>query len=1444
MKKIKLIKHFALWITAIVILFVAALLLSGDLQTFMAKALISKLSTRSGTEIRIGRFEAKMLKDYNLSDFLILDQSGDTLAYFKNIRLVSDSLSFSGNSFGIHSLELEAPVIKIERSKAGYYNYEFLTDLFGETDDTSDSSDFVIVLEHLKIIGGRFEYQDLQTTQARSHSIFSSSDMAFRDIRADIGKLSYAGDLSFDARHISFRESCGFTTDSLNFSIGLKSHLLTLRDLNWHTPFSEIHIPAFRFMLPISASRSARETSREEQYMLIAASKINGRDPAFFTEYLRGNTADLFLSASAYKFRDRYVFDFFNLSSSAFRFTAGGTVSDDFQSDKFSASVRINRLYADKSAAQELRLKNIFGKSAVLPPELQDLEFLDARGELLYLPDSLVLSAKVNSNIFESQIALTLIPGGQFTAAETNIRLQFIHPVLALAQHGLKAEGLEADVSLLMQSEELHTAAASTLIIRPEYQNFILQNLYTKFSYQKDKYKLNITADDSSASFAADLSVDTEEEENFYNFFLDARHIILPKPSGGGDRLSLSGRAEGQITGRLPYCPEGYIGLSDFSFSRGNKTLPLSALIIKMSNEYGQQIFEADSEFGRIDFRSTMHLPDLYRQLQVYPEKFVSKPTADTAVELSKKGIANFTADLEKMKALNDFFFPEYNFGQKMHLEFFFNAETNIFELSTQIPDIVVKDISLSDFSLDISGSPKRMLITALTSGRFFDDGLPVERLYFESRLKKGRANSVLSWFSDESAVYAGDLSVETRFNSEGIFNTLMPTSMLVQGRAWELSGGSVNYSPERIDVSALSLLAGESEIEINGQISENPEVALNIDFYNIRLDKFKNYYHTEGLDFRGLFQGKLALYNLYNRPAFDLAAYVHALHVNNYDFGDLSLTAEHDSLKNLTRLNAFAFNGDNRLSLEGSVNNFETLDFRIGIPELDMRVLHDLFKENLDIYGGRGSGNLQIYGSVKQPSLNGVLRADKLKTRIHYLGTEYEFSPVIALTDSSMEIFKTPVTDSYNNSGTVSAKIHHRGFDDFSFELDMAFDRFLVLNTGPGNNPDYYGRVFAGGNAGVSGTFSNFRVDADIFTLPGTELVVSTGEQSIREEHEFIRFSGVSDTLGRAEKSTELSENMLLNMHLQIAPEAKFEIITDPITDDRLTFSGKGNLAFKTGSTGNIELTGVYEISQGEYDFNLDQYFGYKFNIVSGSSIRWKGLPEEATADIEARFPVKQTELYDFFQDENYRNDYLTVNCQIFIENNLMKPDISFGLAPDEDHEILESVLKNMEDDELNKQFVSLLLLKKFQPMPGLRRRASETTDNEFDASALVAKQIGPLLSSLNENLDVGLKYNRPKEQIGSEVELDISAGLLNNRLRLTGNLAHGEYENLPHSKTVGDFELIYKLRADGRFRLKIFNVYNRNLMLHSAPYTQGFGLFLKSESDRFFGKDESDKH
>ncbi len=141
--------------------------------------------------------------------------------------------------------------------------------------------------------------------------------------------------------------------------------------------------------------------------------------------------------------------------------------------------------------------------------------------------------------------------------------------------------------------------------------------------------------------------------------------------------------------------------------------------------------------------------------------------------------------------------------------------------------------------------------------------------------------------------------------------------------------------------------------------------------------------------------------------------------------------------------------------------------------------------------------------------------------------------------------------------------------------------------------------------------------------------------------------------------------------------------------------------------------------------------------------------------------------------------------------------------------------------------------------PSYGSSLTATTTTGTSAMAittTEMVSNQLSNWVSQISNDFDIGFVY-RPgyKDLNSNEVQLALSTQLLNDKVIINGNFdVRGPGESTDNTdQLIGDFDIEYKLTENIRF--KVFNRFNNPYSGRQNDYTQGFGVFVKKDFDRF---------
>lgn len=335
------------------------------------------------------------------------------------------------------------------------------------------------------------------------------------------------------------------------------------------------------------------------------------------------------------------------------------------------------------------------------------------------------------------------------------------------------------------------------------------------------------------------------------------------------------------------------------------------------------------------------------------------------------------------------------------------------------------------------------------------------------------------------------------------------------------------------------------------------------------------------------------------------------------------------------------------------------------------------------------------------------------------------------------------------------------------------------------------------------------------------------------------------------------------INAVISVNDGAILNIVLDKETGDNLQVQGEGDLNFNIYPNGRTTLTGRYEMSDGYYEMSLYGLVSRRFDIVEGSTITWAGDMFDATLDVKAVYAVEtsatslmaaQTSGADAGVQGRFRQE-LPFLVYLNIDGELMQPTISFNLDMPENEQgaiggqVYGRIQQlNSQEQELNKQVFSLLVLNRFFP--------EGTSDGSAGGTATIARdnlnealsdQLNlfseKLLGDTGVELDFGIDsftdYQGATPTDRTQLEISAQKSLLNDRLviEVGSDVDIQGSSPVPGEATplIGNVSIAYLLTKDGRYRLQFFRRNEFENVIDGQLIVSGIALIFTQEFNEF---------
>jgi len=726
------------------------------------------------------------------------------------------------------------------------------------------------------------------------------------------------------------------------------------------------------------------------------------------------------------------------------------------------------------------------------------------------------------------------------------------------------------------------------------------------------------------------------------------------------------------------------------------------------------------------------------------------------------------------------------------------------------------------------------------------------------------------TWNNETQLKNFGLINGYIAFNKNDLDDTLKTKftitydSLYINDIKWQIKRLTTIIKKNVIEINSFFQNPDKKQsIGIVGKISPNPndKLFLRIQFFDIsQLNPI-----LENVKLEGFLNGNTFISNILSNPIITSDNIVSKLKVNDVDLQMLTAYSRYNAEKNLVIFKIYTektlgeiqdTTHERYIDIDGMYNiTKQSYNVDINFRKFKLKAFYPYFQNFISAISRFTTihGKIAINGSGKNVNLIGNLGVSNAAFRLRSTNVTYTVNKIMNVhftKDTIIIDTTTIISQGATGKAKLWGMIYRNEFNDFLYNINFKPDTFMILNINNDGSQPFYGKAYVTGSSKVLGIGSNLSFLADLKTDDNTDLTfLLNSPKKISGSVDFINFIS-NDTLQEIKQSKNFKKsNLDININLEITPKSKFAIILDEQTGEKFSVQGNGLLNIKLSPYGDFLMSGNLSIDKGEYYFTLENIVNKKLQIKPGSTIKWNGSPQDADLDITAIYKVNNANLYDLTLDDNYWNVRTPVNCFINIKGKLTEPQISFDIDLPKADQRISSQLDNLELAEKTKQVLSLLIIGKFQPLPGLTFNPNQIAKNT-SAMDILSGQLSNLLSSIDPNLELGLNYQAAQQGnlTPEQLELALSYKLWDERIIINTDVGIGSNSQPTITNNtkqfIGDVDIEVKLNKKGNLRLKAFNQTNRNEFFDKGPYTQGVGIFFKKDFTSLLPKKKKKKN
>ena len=1416
-------------------------------QTYLGEIVTNQINKTYDTNIFVKKVDLSFIGNVKLKEIDIKDHKQDSLIYIKSLNTsIFSYKKILDNRIEMGEVDIDGFILNMTKYKGEEQtNLTIFIDKFDkEKKKDSVSASFLMTTSNLNLSNSNFAIYD--------KNIKDEPIVFYKYINGSVEDFKVEGPNVFaNIRHLKFIDNRGFditdltsdftyTKERMNFS---KTKLQTTSSLiNGDISFSYNIDDLSDFNNKVIINGDFSES-------LVSLTDLN----KFYNEFGENEIINFTTELSG-------TLNDFKLTNLKLKSNRNSIINGTFyfknlidNKDQFSLNANINNLSSDYYSLK-LLLPNILGKT--LPSSF------DKFGRFSIAGNSFITNKEV-----DAQLEMTSILGRSIT----DLKLTNIHDIDNANYEG-KIEFIDLEVGKIVNDSligklslladvkgkgfTLKTINTNILgtISKHQYKGYTYSNINVNGKFQNQRFNGELIINDENLSMKFNGLADLSSDIYKFNFKANVLH-------SGFNKLNLFKKDKVAIL-------KGILDINIEASSIDNLSGNINIIDASYTNQNDSYYFK--------DFNISSTFSDSTRVIAINSTDIIDGSIKgrfrfDELEKLAKNSLGSIYTDFEAEKVapgqflsfnfkiynkIIDIFYPEVKFATNTSIKGEIVADEEKFELTFKSPEVEAYKNIAKNIRLQIDN--KNPLYNTLLS---VDN---VNTKYYniaDLNLVNVTLNDTLFFRTD----FVGGKNSNEKFDLS-FFHTLNENNQSVVGlkrseinfknNDWQINPTNNKQNKvvfdEKFELFAfdkINIISQDQEIDFAGIINGQNDKDVVLNLKNVKLEGITPV--VESFTFKGLVNGSINYKQIKGTPLPIANLTVNDLYLNDYDQGDLLISAFGDnSLRkyiidiSLKNENIKSFEGKGEIDFE---EDKPTILANFGINKLRLDWFNPIAKGVLNNIRGELSGRGVVTGLLANPDVDGELFIEKGGLAIPYLNVDYDIIKKSKITLDKQNFKFTPTTlldVEQDTEATLEGFIRHNRFKKWYLDLKIKSDNFLVLNTKEQEDIQYYGSVFVKvDDSRISGYTDELTIDVTATTNAGTEFIIPLSDVSTVGDSNLINFikkteNGIDKNIVEEIIFDEV-KGLTLNFDLTVTKDAIAEIVVDKNTGSILRGSGDGNMLVSINTNGKFEIEGVFVVDNGIYEFR--NIVNKDFIVQKGGSVIWNGNPFDAYLNnIKAIYRTKANP--GVLLENNYARD-IDIDLTANITGQLLNSDIEFDLDIPNSNSVLNSELQFKLSDENKKmtQFFSLLTTGSFINL--------DEGNLNFDTNAALTGTISEKISDVLSNIlksggdifNVGVTYdiadrtNSFTSNLNSGDQLGLTvSGRIGKKIIYNGKVGVPVGAN-SQTNVIGEVELELPLNEAETLRAKLYNKQNevQFTVADEEGYTQGIGVSYRVDFD-----------
>ncbi len=1003
-----------------------------------------------------------------------------------------------------------------------------------------------------------------------------------------------------------------------------------------------------------------------------------------------------------------------------------------------------------------------------------------------------------------------------------------------------------------------------------KFGDYDFSNLSMDGSLNNGEGEIELSFEDENLNLEMNTAIDLDAVEPEVKVVLDLKGINLKAIGITNTDI----RSQLQLVANLKGNSENFTASASLTdgvvvFDREN--YPIGTFDAQAYVQPDSTHFSVSSDLIDINLASNVSPGDFVKSISFQFKEYLNPKAQRDSIPGDVR--LNVKVAIKQNALLNKVLIPDLDNYGSITGSFNFVEQQDTLIALLKVPHLEYGGSILDNLQFEINGDSEKLEF--LAGWESFTSGpIDIKETNLVGLLKNEKLSFDFNALNDsDSLIY---LSSEVRMKGDTIIYHLIPENVIFNNLSWSIPDNNlIRMAKNHLAIENFSLTRNKQELSLKTLMDEAKSEGLNIGFSGFNLATITSYLNPDSTLASGSMEGQVTIVNIFGKQALIANLAINQLNIMETDLGTLTLQASSGSDENYN-FNLSIKEGNADLDITGHYIPDEVaarMNLNLNINKLQTNIFEHLFNEEISEAKGYISGNLDISGLTSTPEYTGQLYFEGVSVFIKQLNTRYVLAQEeLQIDNKGLYLTNFAIRDADNNKFRFDGEILTEDFSNPTFDLTIKSNDFQAINSRKEDNELFFGKVGLDADLTLKGDLNIpvIRGTAGIREDSKLTVVVPESQVDLVEKEGIVLFVNKKNpdeilTRNIEEKlSTAALKGLDVNIQMHIGKNSVFKIVIDERTGDNFEVSGVGDFIVGLEPNGRTTLSGIYNISGGHFEASLYNLVKRRFEIGPQSTITWSGDPLNAKLDISAIYNVKAAPAPIMAtgvssSSESAGNKYqqkIPFLVYLNIDGTLLEPEISFNLDIPEDQrgslggDVYSRVQQlNNQQEQLNKQVFSLLVLSRFFPASGSDGSSGGTAAIARDnVNSVLSGQLNNLSDKIVGNtgleLDFGLNsytdYQGESPDNRTELNINARKRLFNDRLivqvgselDIEGSGTNTE-EGTP---MIGNVSLEYLITENGRYRFQGFRKNEYESIIDGQLIVTGFALIFTKEFNNIF--------